>query len=69
MDFQEGMRRSYQYKLFDRLLEKTHGGDYMGMHQWIMSKECSDQFSTKYRHDQFVTDFVNWSKNRGITFE
>ena len=41
----------------------------MGMHEWIMSKELIDQFSSKFRHDQFVTDFVNWSKNRGITFE
>lgn len=68
MQIHERVRRSIQYKLFDELLKK-HGGDYMGMHEWIMSKELIDQFSSKFRHDQFVTDFVNWSKNRGITFE
>ena len=69
MEIQERVRRSLQYKQFDQLLEKTHGGDYMGMHEWVMSQELIDQFSSKFRHDQFVTDFVNWSKNRGITFE
>ncbi len=69
IDMHERVRRAMQYKTFDKLLEKTHGGDYMGMHEWIMSEHCSEQFSTKFKHDQFITDFVNWSRNRGITYE
>lgn len=69
MEIEEGIRRSYQYKTFDRLLEKTHGGDYIGMHEWVMSDHCKNQFKTKFNHDQFVTDFVNWSRNRGISYE
>ena len=57
------------YRKFDELLEKTHGGDYIGMHEWVVSKELANQFPKKFDHDQLVTDFVNWSKNRGISFE
>ena len=69
IDIAEGVRRNKQYEMLDDMLTNSHGGDYMGMHVWVMSKHCIEQFETKFKHDQFVTDFVNWSRNRGITYE
>lgn len=69
LEMEERIRRSITYKTFDKLLRNTHGGDFIEMHSWIMSKKCIDQFETKFKHDQFVNDFVSWSRNRNISFE
>ena len=69
LEVEERIRRNLQYKTFDKLLTNTHGGDYVGMYKWLMSDDFKKQFKEKWKHDQFISDFVNWSRNRGISFE
>lgn len=60
-------RRSIVYDMFDKMLRKTHGGDLEEMYMWIFSKHCIEQFEAKATHDQYVTDFHRWMKNRQIS--
>ena len=65
LDKEERVRRSLNYKEFDRVLTETHGGDLIEMYEWAMDYDNS-QFETKFIHDQFITDFHRWMRNRGI---
>ena len=60
-------RRSIVYDMFDKMLRKTHGGDLEEMYEWVFSKECESQWATKRIHDNFITDFHNWMRNRQIS--
>lgn len=61
----EYQRRSINYKTFDDLLTDEFGGDIADMHEFILGAE--KQFDQKFQHDQWITDFINWMKNRKIT--
>tara|TARA_R100000152_G_C6778849_1_gene209891 strand:- start:2539 stop:2772 length:234 start_codon:yes stop_codon:yes gene_type:complete len=61
----EWARRNFNYKQFDKILTETHGGDINEMYQHII--ESDEQFESKFQHDQFLTDFIHWMKNRGIS--
>tara|TARA_R100000353_G_scaffold6021_3_gene8211 strand:+ start:6335 stop:6565 length:231 start_codon:yes stop_codon:yes gene_type:complete len=65
----EGARLNIQYEMFDEMFSKEHGGDYDDFITWIHSKDCSEQFPSKYDHDVFISDFNKWSKNRGLLGE
>ena len=63
----EYMRRGFNYKQFDHILKKVYGGDLPSMHEWVV--KADNQFDTKFEHDQFLNDFINWMRNRKITLE
>ena len=56
----EMSRRSHNYAVFDQLLKDEYGGDITDMYTDIY--ESDDQFQTKFEHDQFLNDFINWMK-------
>jgi hypothetical protein len=61
----EMSRRSHNYAVFDQILKDDFGGDIIDMYTYVY--ESDDQFKTKFEHDQFLNDFINWMKNRKIT--
>ncbi len=65
----EGYRLHLQYKMFDKMISESYGGEYDAMYAFIFSKDCSKQFPEKYLHDCLISDFIKWSRNRGVLSE
>ncbi len=55
--------------MFDKMISESYGGEYDAMYAFIFSKDCSKQFPEKYLHDCLISDFIKWSRNRGVLSE
>ena len=61
------MNEKYRIKknceMFDKMLNESHNGDFIDMHDWILSNHCKDQFDENgYYH--WIKDFMYWATNR-----
>ena len=63
LEQEEMYRKLENSKMFDKMLNESHNGDLIDMHEWILSNHCKDQFNENgYTH--WIKDFMYWATNR-----
>jgi len=65
---EEMCRKLENSKMFEKML-KSHKGNIIGLHKWVLSDQCKNQFEDAHIYNCFISDFIHWSKNGYIIYE